>query len=480
MAVRFASCRWRCRGGFTRPLLLAVLCLLPLACNRAGSSARTVHVLPPLTASDNIATSGSPRQAESDWPSFLGPLGTGASPETGILTRWPKGGLRVRWQVPLGGGYGPPAVTDGRVFLAERRGDQGRVTCLDAATGAELWHFGYPTEYRDHFGYDGGPRSGPVVDGDRVYAYGAEGMLHCLRVADGSLLWKVNTEAEYNVVQNFFGVAAAPKVEGDLLLVPVGGSPKDADPGEFRLIKGNGSGLVAFDKRTGQERYRITDELASYSSPVVADIDGRRWGFYWARKHLVGFELATGKVEFQFPWRARALESVNAANPVVVGDRVLLTECYGQGSVLLRVQPGGCDVLWQDDPEERRKRLECHWNTPIHVDGFVYGSSGRNADASELRCVELATGLVAWRHPEFSRASLLLVDGHFVVLTESGQLLLVKVNPQRYDEVARMELSQGGAQRFHFPFWAAPVLARGWLYIRGEQRLTCLELIPQR
>src|SRR5207248_4846862 len=141
---------------------------------------------------------------------------------------------------------------------------------------------------------------------------------------------------------------------------------------------------------------------------------------------LVAFEPATGKVAFQFPWRSRHLESVNAANPVVVGDRILLTECYGNGAVLLRVTPGGPGVVWQDDPDSRRKRLECHWNTPIHVDGFVYGSSGRNAVAAELRCVELATGRVAWRQPGLPRASLLLVDGHFVVLTEVGQLLLVK------------------------------------------------------
>jgi outer membrane protein assembly factor BamB len=304
-------------------------------------------------------------------------------------------------------------------------------------------------------------------------------MLHCLRVTDGSVIWKVNTEAEYNVVQNFFGVSAAPKVEGDLLLVPVGGSPKDADAGEFRLLKGNGSGLVAFDKLTGEERYRITNELASYTSPVVADIDGRRWGFYWARQHLVGFEPATGKVEFAFPWRARALESVNAANPVVVGDRVLLTECYGHGSVLLSVQPGAAKVVWQDDPEERRKRLECHWNTPIHVDGYVYGSSGRHPETAELRCVELASGNVTWSHRDLSRSSLMLVDGHFVILTETGQLVLAKVNPKQYEEVARMQLGQGGPALYRFPYWAAPVLAYGRLYIRGEQRLTCLELIPQ-
>jgi outer membrane protein assembly factor BamB len=458
------------------------MCLLPLACNRWSGPATAKAIktaAPPAPAAKTAVTSNSPRKADTDWTSFLGPLGTGVSPETGIYTRWTSDGLRVLWQTQLGGGYGPPAIADGRVFVAERYGGEARITCRNTATGAEQWHFGYPTEYRDNYGYDGGPRSGPVVDGDRIYAYGSEGMLHCLRVTDGSVVWKVNTEADYNVVQNFFGVAAAPKVEGDLLLVPVGGSPKDADAGEFRLLKGNGSGLVAFDKLTGKERYRITNELAGYTSPVVTDIDGRRWGFYWARQHLVGFEPSTGKVEFLFPWRARVLESVNAANPVVVGDRVLLTECYGQGSVLLRVQPGAAKVVWQDDPEERRKRLECHWNTPIHVDGYVYGSSGRHPETAELRCVELATGNVTWVKRGLERSSLMLVDGHFVILTETGQLLLAKVNPKQYEEVARMQLGQVGPALYRFPYWAAPVLAHGRLYIRGEQRLTCLELIPQ-
>jgi outer membrane protein assembly factor BamB len=433
---------------------------------------------PPAAPAGAATTSGSPRKADSDWPGFLGPLGTGASPETGILTRWPQNGLRVLWQAPLGGGYGPPAVADGRLFVAERYDDQARVTCRDAATGAETWHFDYPTDFVDRYGYDGGPRAGVVVDGDRVYAYGSEGMLHCLRVSDGSLLWKVDTRAAYNVVQNFFGVASAPKVEGDWLLVPVGGSPPGPDPSDFRDLKGNGTGLVAFDKHTGKERYRSTDELASYSSPVVTTIDGRRRGFYWARHQLVGFDPATGKVEFRFPWRSRSLESVNAANPVVVGDTVLLTECYGAGSVLLRLKPGGCEVVWKDDPGDRRKRLECHWNTPIHVDGYVYGSSGRHSNEAELRCVELATGKVMWREPRLLRSSLLLMDRHFVVLTESGQLLLVKVNPERYEEVARMGLARNNVLLHQFPYWAAPVLSHGRLYVRGERRLTCLELIP--
>jgi hypothetical protein len=183
-------------------------------------------------------------------------------------------------------------------------------------------------------------------------------------------------------------------------------------------------------------------------------------------------------VVFQFPWRAKPLESVNAASPVVVGDRVLLTECYGAGSVLLRIKADGTDVVWQDDPDSRRKRLECHWNTPIHVRGYVFGSSGRNSDNAELRCVDLAAGAVTWREPGLGRASLLLADGHFLILTEIGNLLLVKPDPARFVEVARMDLGRGGAGLLKYPCWAAPVLSHGRLYIRGAGRLVCLELIP--
>src|SRR5207253_91671 len=197
--------------------------------------------------------------------------------------------------------------------------------------------------------------------------------------------------------------------------------------------------VVAFDKRTGAEKYRTGVELASYAGPVVAEVNGCRLGLYFARGGLLGFDPATGKVEFHYPWRARTRESVNASNPVVAGDRVLVTECYGAGSSLLKLKPGGYDIVWKDDSSERGKRPEGHWNTPIHVGGHVYGSSGRHENQAELRCVELATGKVKWRQPGLARSSLTLADGHFVVLTEYGQLLLVRVNPGRYEEVARAD-----------------------------------------
>jgi outer membrane protein assembly factor BamB len=419
------------------------------------------------------------RPAGSDWTAFLGPQGNSTSPETGILTPWPKEGLRLVWQCPLGEGYGMPTVAHGRLFHFDRVGDRARVTCRRSETGELLWRFEYPTDYQDFYNYSPGPRASPVVDGDRVYAHGVEGMLHCLRATDGKLLWKVDTRADFGFVQNFFGVGSSPVVEGDLVIVPVGGSPPDSNPAAFRLLKGNGSGLVAFHKLTGAVVWKSSDELASYATPVFATVNGRRWGFHFARAGLIGFDPATGKVEFRFPWRSRVLESVNASCPVVVGDRVLITECYGPGAALLTVKPTGSEVVWTDEERGRaatgEKALQCHWNTPVHDNGHVYASSGRHTVDAELRCVELATGKIVWRQPGMTRTSLLAVDGHFVCLGEDGTLRLLKINPQRYEEVSRIELDG-----LDYPCWAAPILAHGLLYVRGRDRLLCLELIPKR
>src|SRR5262249_18508370 len=155
--------------------------------------------------------------------------------------------------------------------------------------------------------------------------FGAEGMLHCLKAADGKLIWKIDTAERFGVIQNFFGVGSTPVVEGELLIVQIGGSPEEskaAPPGRLDQVVGHGSGIVAIHKLTGKVRYQITNELASYASPVLSTIDGRRWCFVFARGGLVAFDPASGKVDFEFPWRAPILESVNASNPVVVGDEV--------------------------------------------------------------------------------------------------------------------------------------------------------------
>ncbi|MFQ5350119.1 MAG: PQQ-binding-like beta-propeller repeat protein, partial [Thermoanaerobaculia bacterium] len=428
-----------------------------------------------------------------DWPGFLGPSGDGRSSENGISKRWPEEGPPLVWQRPVGEGYAAPTVAAGRLYLFDRSGDAIRLTCLDARTGEEIWHSEYPSDYEDMYGYSNGPRAVPVVDGGLVYTFGPAGRLRSHRADDGSLVWEVDTAARFGVVQNFFGAASAPVVEGDLLITAIGGSP-DASPGiQSGRVIGNGSGIVAFDKRTGEVRYAITDELASYSSPSIVTIADRRWGFLLARGGLIGFEPASGEVDFHFPFRARKLESVNASNPVVVEDTVFITESYGPGSALLRVKPDGYEVVRRDS-SRRDQSMSCHWMTPIHHEGTLYGSAGQASGEAELRAVDYETGQILWSEPGLGRATLLYVDGHLLVFTEWGRLLLVEATPERYNVVAdavpllpesaavktgspakssgetrteeRIHTRAPSRQLLRYPAWSPPVLSRGILYLR--------------
>jgi outer membrane protein assembly factor BamB len=466
--------------------------MLSIGCSAKAEDEEAVNTTdthkPPVSSAPDIKIT---RKTGSDWPCFLGPTHDSKSSETGIQP-WPKAGPNVLWQTKLGAGYSAPVISRGRLFQLSRYGDQVRLTCMESETGKFLWKFEHPSDFEDLYGYDNGPRCSPVVDDDRVYTFGPEGMLHCRRVTDGKPVWKIDTREKFGVIQNFFGVGSTPIVEGDLLIALIGGSPaedRSVAPGQLDQVHGNGAGIVAFDKRTGKIKYQISDELASYSSPVCATIDGRRWCFAFARGGLLAFDPADGEIDFHFPWRAKILESVNASNPVVIDDLVFISETYGPGSALLRVKSGGYDVVWSDEKRPRDKAMQTHWNTAIHIDGYLYGSSGRHLENAELRCIELKTGKVMWSEPGLTRSSLLYVDGHFVCLSEDGTLRLLRATPEKYDVVTEVVLTDpeasedtvafGGSSRLlKPPAWAAPILSHGLLYVRGRDRLVCLELIP--
>ena len=412
----------------------------------------------------------------------------------------------------VGEGYAAPSTANGRVFLFDRHGDTIRLTAIGARSGDEIWRSEYATDYEDMYGYSNGPRAVAVIDGDLVYTFGPGGRLRCLRVEDGSLVWEVDTAKTFGVIQNFFGAGSTPVVEGDLLIAAIGGSPADSPGIQSGKVVGNGSGLVAFDKRTGEVRYKITDALASYSSPTIVRLGERRRGFWLSRSALIGFDPAAGTVDFQFPFHAKKLESVNASSPVVVGDTVFITESYGPGSAVLRIRGEGYEVVRQDD-SPRNQSMSCHFMTPIYHQGILYGSSGQGSAEAELRAVDYESGEILWREPGLGRATLLYVEGHLVVFTERGRLLLVEATPDRYTVVTdatpllpilpailpdavpaetvesskstgegRTEEHKGSdatARRLlRYPAWSPPVLSHGILYLRGKGRLAAFELIP--
>jgi outer membrane protein assembly factor BamB len=385
-----------------------------------------------------------------DWPQFLGPTRNAVSAETGLAKSWPAKGPPVVWERDVGEGFSAPVVADGTLILLHRLGGEEVVEALDAAAGTPRWKFAYPTRYSDPLGKGDGPRATPLVADGKVYTLGAEGALHCLGLKDGQKVWAKSLAREYQMRPSYFGVGTSPLLEGGLLLVNVGA---------------RGAGIVAFDKDTGKEAWKATDDEASYSSPVAATIDGVRHVFFFTRTGLVDLDPKDGRVRFSKRWRARIDASVNAAAPLVVGEDVFLSASYGTGAVLLHLTKGGAEEVWKGDGS-----LSCHYNTPVVHDGHLYGIDGRQEQGARLRCVELKTGRVKWQKERFGCASLILADGRLIALTEGGDLVLIEPTPEGYREASRAAVLRA------VPCRAEIALADGRLYGRDGRKLVCWDV----
>ena len=445
------------------------------------------------------------RKTGEDWPRMLGLQYDSTSSETGIRTDWGKTGLRIVWTQKTGEGYGNGVAALGRWLQFDRFQSKERLTCYEAETGSELWRSESSVVYGDAYGYNNGPRCSPVVDGDRVYTYGVAGRLACVGLSNGQTKWEIDVNEKYNVIQNFFGVAASPLIYGDLIWAMVGGSPENQRGltiNDLPRAKPNGVAMVAFDKLTGEERFRVGNYLASYSAPVIRKIDDRDIGLALVREGLLSFDPKTGTELGFTPWRASSLESVNGASPVLVGSNVLIGEAYEIGGALVNVSDAAHKTLWKDKTRRREQMLRPHWTNPIVVGNRVFVSSGRNEPDTDLRCVEfdasiakdvgadagqnntkeLMTKLV-WSVANRDRMTGIAIDGHIVWLGEYGMLQLAKIDGDRYQVVSEMDLGnirspQENAPLIIAPSWAPPVVSHGLLYVRGANRVVCLELVP--
>ncbi len=456
---------------------------------------------------------GKPTRDGSDWPVFLGPQGTGVSNEVGLLESWPAAGPPVLWERGIGTGYSSPSILGNRLVVHHRpkRGndaDKEVVECLRADNGKPVWKQSYPTAYEDPYGYNNGPRCTPLLDGSRCFTLGAEGKLYCFNIENGSPIWSRDLKEKFEIPDGFFGVSCTPILEGDRLIVFVGGQPN--------------SGVVAFNSQTGEilwesvgqstwdgidtrgewnkKTYKWTGEeqIASYASPIGATFHGKRHILCLMRHGLVSVDPENGKENFKYWFRSRKYESVNAARPVVVGNQIFISAAYQVGSALLEVQPDGKSVkeVWRN-----RKNMLTHWSTTIACDGYLYGFSGRHEQEGSFRCLELATGDVVWEtlgydgelseltqnrqtgeirnretgqpvpFPFFGRGSKIQVGNKFIVLGERGTLALVKVSSKKFEEISRTSYKS-----INYPAWAAPVLSRQRLYLRSERSLLCLDL----
>lgn len=426
------------------------------------------------------------REQGENWSTFLGPRGNGQSSEKGVAPLLWNPHPPIMWEIPLGVSYGGPAVVGKKLYQFDRVGSRERLTCYDVMTGGSLWFWeSAPVYYRDMFGYNNGPRCSPIIDGDLIFLYGVTGQLHCISALTHQPVWSRDTLKDFGVIPNFFGVASNPYVYADKLLVMIGGSPAESQvltTEQIALVKPNGSAIVAFDKQTGQELYRVGNDLASYASMTVQTIHGKPTGLAFLRSGLVAFDPDNGQELFQYPWRADFRDSVNAAVPITDGNSIFISESYQIGSTLLAANAGPWSVQWKDNVARNRCKFRAHWATPVLVHGYLYGCSGRNPDDSDFRCIRWQDGNVQWTDRRRERSSVTAIDDFLVVLGEYGKLELVKANPEKLEIVASCDLSQvaasDGRPLLSEPCWAAPIISHGLLYIRGNDRLICMQLIP--
>jgi len=376
-----------------------------------------------------------------DWPQFLGPARNGVSPETVNWTAAPS----TLWRKDAGEGFAGPVVSAGKVIFFYRSNGKEIVDCLDANSGTKLWSYDYPTTYRDDFGFDEGPRSSPAVADGAVFTFGAQGVLTALDFSTGKKLWSVPTGAK----KGWFGNAGAPLVEAGKVLINVGVP---------------GSGIVAFDAKTGAIAWKATSDEAGYSSPTVATIAGARHAFFFTRAGLVDLDPSNGQVRFSFPFRSRASASVNAATPLVVGNQVFLSASYGTGAALLEVNGSEYKKIWSNDDS-----MSNHYSTCVYRDGFLYGFHGRQEEGQALRSVQLRTGKIMWDVEGYGAGTVTLAGDRLLILRDGGELVLAPAQPDAFRPTAKASILSKVTRSY-------PALANGKLYARDEKTLVCVRL----
>ncbi len=350
-----------------------------------------------------------------------------------------------------GEGYSACTVGGGRLYTLLQNEDKEIVRCLDAATGAEKWRYSYAPAYLN--GNGNGPRSTPTLDGDRLYTVGATGIFHCLDAATGQPVWDKPHDllAEFGAPNLQWGVSFSPLVDGDLVFTNPGGP--------------NGNSLAAFDKQTGQLRWKSESDPAGYSSPIAVQTGDLRQIIFFTGDSVLGVTAADGKLLWRYPWETSF--KVNAATPLAfrtsTADYVFISSGYAKGCALLKLVPdgqGGCAA----SPVYTSNHLCSHFSSPVRVGPHVYGFN-----EADLVCMDLRTGALKWTKRGFHKGSLLRVNNNLLVLGEYGKLALVEATPEEYREKASFK-------PFSQRTWTMPVVAGGKLYLRDEQKIACFDL----
>jgi outer membrane protein assembly factor BamB len=385
-----------------------------------------------------------PGAAAADWPQFRGPNRDGISPEAGALKSWPKGGPRVFWKIPLGEGFSQVAAVKDRLYVLYGQGNDDVAAALDAATGKQLWRVRLDDKYSD--GQGNGPRSTPTVDGDLVYVLSASGKLAALKTANGQAVWRHDLVGEYGAEPPQWGISTSPLVEGNLLIVNVGGS--------------NNRSVMAFDKTTGKPAWSSLGDGAGYSAPIAITVGGVRQIIVFTAGSIVSLAPKDGKLYWRVPWKTDY--NVNAATPILFPpDKLFISSGYDTGSGLFQIRVAGNRVsateIW------RSRGMKNQFSSSVLHNGTLYGF-----DNATLKAIDAASGEERWKQRGLGHGSLILAGGNLVVFSEKGTLALLEATPKEYKQLGAIRVLEGKC-------WTAPTLANGRLYLRNEEHLIALD-----
>jgi outer membrane protein assembly factor BamB len=389
--------------------------------------------------------------AAADWPQFLGPQRNGVADkyESSLPDSFPSD-LTPLWKKSVGSGFAGPVVVGGQVIIFHRESSDMTTESLDAKTGQPTWRTVYTTDYIDSFGFDNGPRAVPAVADARVFTYGPEGRATAMDLKTGKELWSYDAAAALGSEQGFFGRAPSPLVMGENVIFAPGGT-----------LEGKPAGLIALDCETGKLAWNSADDEAGCASPILV-----KGGLLsWMRNQLWLLD-PTGKVLASQPLRSSMDASVNAATPMDCGAaRYLISAGYGVGAHLLHIADGKIETLWK-----KEDTLDCHYATPIRVGDHLYGFHGRQERGMNLRCVEIATGKVAWEDPDsVPGGTLIAVGDKLLVVTERGELWIVRATPEKFTQLAAIQILRAG-HRSHAAY------SDGILYARDSEHLVAVKL----
>ena len=409
-----------------------------------------------------------------EWHQWRGENREGVWNETGIIEKFEGEEIPLRWRVPIGSGYSGPSVADGRVYVTDKitkPKQVERVHCFDWETGESIWSYTYDCVYK--IDYAAGPRANVTVHDGLAYALGAMGHLHCFDAATGEVVWKRDLNAEYDIHMPIWGIASAPIVEGGNLIVQIGGKPDAC--------------IVAFDRKTGEEKWKALDDNASYSAPIVITHVGQRILICWTGNNIAALDPVTGMVHWVYPFPSTRWE-IGIATPIFYENELFFTNFY-EGSLLLKLQSDeiAVELGWHrvGKDEQNTDALQTTMATPVRIGDYIYGVDSYG----ELRCLDARNGDRVWEDLTAVRKAR-WSNIHFVshpaasenrvwMFNEQGELLITELSPEGLNIISRAKLiepTRDQLNRRGGVTWAHPAFAYKHVFARNDNELVCANL----